>query len=353
MQNIKGSRFYYKLYEKKDGRNLHLFGRKEHSLAVTNELDAVDTQDPHLRWHPMLQQWVGYATGRQNRTFHPPKNHCPLCPVEEGGFPAEVPFADFEVAVFDNRFPSFSLDAQDVPNLGIETKPSNGKCEVIVYSPVHDGNLGQMDNSIRELLVQAWTHRYINLYQEDSIEYVMPFENRGKEVGVTLPHPHGQIYAFNYLPPNIKVMAKAFAKENVLLDLYKTTKEENNIWSDDNFVAWVPPVARFPFETWLMPNKQISGPWDMSDSDFASLADGIGQCIRKLDGLFQQKMPYIMALYAAPKGFSGQWHFHIQFLPFMRDVGKLKYLAGVEVAAGSFLVDMEPSYMAQRLREVE
>ena len=352
--DINGSKFYYEHITKNDGRSLHLFSKKKRDYKVTNELEPIDNfAQPYMCYHPLRDEWVIYSTGRQNRTFNPPKEYCPLCPVAKDAFPGEVAVEDYEVAIFDNRFTSLSLDADIAPELGIETRPAKGKCEVIVYSSEHEGNLGKMPDERRELLIQAWTHRYNELRQNPDLEFIFPFENRGKEVGVTLPHPHGQLYAFNHLPPNIKKMKAAFEKNQALLELYFTTHGENDIWADDRFVAWVPPVARYPFEVWLMPKKPMAGPWQFNDADYASMAHGLGVVQRKLDGLFGANMPYIMGLYAAPKDMDNKWHFHIQFMPFMRDKGKLKYLAGVEQALGTFLSDMAPSDMAAKLREVE
>ncbi len=354
-KQIKGSDFYYQHIQKNDGRALHLFSRKPKSYEVTEELEPVDNQNnPFMCWHPLRSEWVIYATARQNRTLNPPKEYCPLCAVKKGAFPGEVAVEDFEVAIFDNRFSSLQLTADFAPELGLETAAAVGKCEVIVYSSAHEGNLGQMGDSRRELLIQAWCHRYNELRAYEDIQFIFPFENRGAEVGVTLPHPHGQLYAFNHLPPNVEKMKQAFAKNvNVMQNLYETTKGQNTIWEDERFVAFIPPVARYPFETWIMPKKPLAGPWQFDDEDYGSLAYGLGVVQRKLDGLFGKPMPYLMGLYAAPKGLEDIWHFHIQFLPFLRDENKYKYLAGIEQHLGSFLVDVSPSDMAEKLREVK
>ncbi len=354
-KSIKGNVFHYHHVKKNDGRSLHLFSTKPKSYEVTEELEPIDNSTlPFMCWHPLRSEWVIYATGRQNRTLNPPKEYCPLCAVKKGAFPGEIAVEDFEVAIFDNRFSSLNLNKGFAPELGLKTAAALGKCEVIVYSSEHEGNLGQMGDERRELLIQAWCHRYNELRDNKDIEFIFPFEKRGKEVGVTLPHPHGQLYAFNHLPPNIEKMKQAFEKNpKVMQDLYAQTEGKNNIWEDENFVAWVPPVARYPFETWLMPKRPLAGPWQFDDADYASLAHGFGIVQRKLDGLFNQNMPYLMGLYAAPKKLENIWHFHIQFLPFLRGENKYKYFAGVEQHLGSFLVDVSPADMAKDLRNVE
>ncbi len=352
---IKGRSFFYHHIEKNDGRSLHLFSSEPKDYEVTEELEPVKSlNSSFMCWHPLRQEWVIYATGRQNRTLNPPKEYCPLCAVKKGDFPGEIAVEDFEVAIFDNRFSSLNLNESFAPELDLKTAAAIGKCEVIVYSCEHEGNLGKMDDNRRELLIQAWSHRYNKLREKEDIEFIFPFENRGKEVGVTLPHPHGQLYAFNHLPPHIKKMKKAFEENpKVMQQLYAQTEGKNNIWEDKHFVAWVPPVARYPFETWLMPKKILAGPWQFDDADYASLAHGLGVVQRKLDGLFNENMPYLMGLYAAPKNLEKSWHFHVQFLPFLRGANKYKYLAGIEQHLGSFLVDVSPIEMAKDLRKVE
>lgn len=353
--DIAGKNLYYHHISKNDGRSLHLYGNNPIKVELTHELEALEPQNSqHLRWHPLRQQWVGYATARQNRTFNPPKEYCPLCPVKKGATAGEIAVEDFEIAIFDNRFSSLSLDATIAEHFAFKTKPAIGKCEVIVYSARHDGNLGQMSDDHRALLIQAWIHRYNELRENPELRFVFPFENRGKEVGVTLPHPHGQLYGFNFLPPTIEKMKAAFEdNQKIMFEIYQQTGGENDLYHDDYAIAFVPEIARYPFETWIMPKEPVAGPWQFSGKQLSSFAKAQGVVQRKLDAVFNCNMPYIMGLYAAPSGYDDIWHFHIQYMPFLRGEHKLKYLAGIEQSMDFFLMDNAPSDMAKTLQAVK
>ncbi|WP_445681848.1 galactose-1-phosphate uridylyltransferase [Radicibacter daui] len=345
-------KLHTRTHVKPDGRNLWLYGWQEHELPVTEELEPLPPPNPHMRWHPLRQEWVAYATYRQDRTFKPPAGFCPLCPVDKGGYPGEIPFTGFEVAVFENRFPGFHLEAHGAPELVVPSAPATGRCEVMVFSSDHSGSFATLPQERRELILRVWAERFRALLGDDRIQAVMPFENRGEEVGVTLHHPHGQIYAFSFLPPVIEKMAKGFREGSQIETLLDKTRGAYEVWGDDNVTAFVPPFQRYPYEVWLAPRKRVAGPWLMEDDGLSSMASGIGEIVRRYDALFGKTFPYIMVVYAAPKGEEGHFHFHIQFLPFLRTETKLKYLAGCETGAGTFLVDVAPEWTVERLREV-
>lgn len=344
-------RVHKRIYTKPDGRKLYLYGWSPHDRPVTAELEAAGPPRPHLRWHPLRAEWVAYASHRQERTFKPPAEFCPLCPVQEGGFPGEIPFADFEIAVFENRFPAFHPDAPPPPpELVLPGGTAKGQCEVVVYSAAHGGSLAALAPERRTLLVRAWADRYRDLLANPDVAFVMPFENRGEEVGVTLHHPHGQIYAFPFVPPAVERMADSFRKAPVLLDMRAAMGDAYDVAGDERTVAFIPPCARFPSEVWVMPRAFHPGPWTFSDEDAASFAAVLGEVVARYDALYNRPMPYICVLYAAPKGEEERFHFHIQFLPFLRTADRMKYLAGCEQGAGTFLVDALPEQMVERLR---
>ena len=344
--------YFLRRHIKSDGRELRLYGRQPHTLPVTEDLSPADPPNPHLRWHPLRQEWVIYATHRQARTFMPPAEYCPLCPVKEGGFPGEIPFADFEVAVFPNRFPGMHADAHDPPGLDIPTAPSNGLCEVMVYTSDHEASFGALSADRQALVVQAWIDLYRDLMARQQVQFVMPFENRGEAVGVTLHHPHGQIYAFPFIPPVVERMVTGFRKTPELrFDLLRQAEAGLAVVGDDRMQALVPPFARFPFEVWVLPKTFHPGPGSFDAEEIRSFAGTIGRVTATYDALFGQPMPLIMLLYAAPKGAEDVFPFHVQFLPFLRDANKFKFLAGCEQGAGTFLVDVAPEEMARRLRD--
>lgn len=341
-----------RVFTKKDGRFLWLYGEKAHKLSPLPEGEGAPRATPHLRWHPLRDEWVIYAAHRQERTFLPPKEHCPLCPSRPGGFSTEIPFADFEIAVFQNRFPSLHPDAPNPPELSIPTVQGQGSCEVVVYTPEHRGSIATLTQLRQELLVQVWIDRYRELYEHDFIQFVMPFENRGEEVGVTLHHPHGQIYAYPFIPPILMQEAEAFRKGPAICALIPKL---NNyiVVQDETMIAFAPPFARFPYEVWITPKQHLPGPWEFTELEIRDFARILGDVVNRYDRLFDRPFPYVMAMHAAPKGEEESFHFHVEFYPRMRAVGKLKYLAGTEVGAGAFAADILPEDAARRLREAE
>lgn len=337
---------------KKDGRSLFLYGLSPNTLPALDEGELTGHPQSHSRWHPLRQEWVVYAASRQSRTFLPPKEFDPLAPSKPGGFPTEIPFENFEIAVFQNRWPSLSPRAGEAPdNLPVPTRDAHGDCEVIVFTPEQTGSLATLSQAHRELLVRVWADRYRDLYSRPNIEYVMPFENRGEQIGVTLHHPHGQIYAYPWVPPILQKELEAFRKSPVLLDLIPKL-EPYTVLEDDHTLAIIPPYARYPYEVHVFTKQFSPGPWAFSETQTQSFAGILGQTVQKLDNLFGKPMPYIMALHAAPKGAEDVFHFHIEFYPALRTTDKLKYLAGTEIAAGTFAMDALPEETAKVLREV-
>ena len=347
--------FYCREHIKSDQRRLWLYSTRLHDLPVTHDLAPLPPPNPQMRWHPLRDEWVAYATHRQDRTFLPPPGFCPLCAVQQGAYPGEIPFADFEVAVFQNRFPGFHLDATHSPNPGlpIPTAPAIGQCEVVVFSADHSGSLATLGQARREVIVRAWADRIQKLMADPRIKAVMPFENRGQEVGVTLHHPHGQIYAFSFLPPVIEKMAAAFRKSSVLEDLWAKVGDNYQVDGDAHITAFVPPFQRYPYEVWVAPRRRVPSPDQLTDAETSALAAMLGRVVARYDALFNKPFPYILLLYTAPKGEESQFHFHIQFLPYLRTESKLKYLAGCETGAGTFLVDSAPESTVAQLREVQ
>ena len=196
---------------KADGRMLRLYGHTPHSLDPLTE----ETEDlPHggeIRHHPLRDEWNVYAAHRQNRTFKPAASDDPLAPSKSGGPPTEVPFEDFELAIFDNKFAAFHPRANEAAELaGVDIAPARGKCEVVIYGPEAEGNLHSIGQDRRRILLSALLDRYESLFAT-GCQYVLPFENRGDEVGVTLHHPHGQIYGFERTPRVQQRAVDAFA----------------------------------------------------------------------------------------------------------------------------------------------
>ncbi|MFL5453144.1 MAG: galactose-1-phosphate uridylyltransferase, partial [Myxococcales bacterium] len=195
---------YKRALTKPDGRRLILYGAKAEPPELPAPSPGMSPAHPatHLRWHPLRGEWVAYASHRQNRTFLPPPEYNPLAPTVDPEHPTEVPSGNWEVAVFENRFPTLTGHAEEpAPPAIVPTRPGKGACEVVVFTQDPNASLGALPLWHLEELLEVWADRYRELGEREDIDYVMPFENRGVEVGVTLHHPHGQIYAYPFIPP--------------------------------------------------------------------------------------------------------------------------------------------------------
>lgn len=319
--------------------------------------------NPHLRWHPLRGEWVAYASHRQERTFLPPPEYNPLAPTKDPQFPTELPPGQYDIAVFDNRFPSMIPTAHNPPELMVETLPANGVCEVVVFTQDPKAALASLALDHLELLFQVWGDRSSALGSQPQIQYVLPFENKGVEVGVTLHHPHGQIYAYPFVPPVPARMGEcqhAYYEQQqrgLLPDLIQKEIEDNQriLYRDQWAMAWVPICARYPYEVWIAPLQPTATFMDLTPEQRRGLARALKTVTLKYDGLWSRSFPYLMAWFQAP--LDGQphpeWHLHAEFYPPYRTRDRLKYLAGTELAAGMFASDTLPETKAQDLQAVE
>ena len=315
-----------------------------------------------LRWHPLRREWVMTATHRMERTFLPPPSECPLCPSKEGR-QTEIPREDFDIVVFENRFPSLfpNPPAPSVSSSELyKVKPSRGVCEVIVYTPEHTGSLATQSLERIYRLFLVWQDRFRELSKLPYVRYVYIFENKGKEVGVTLHHPHGQIYAFPFIPPVIQNEIRSLREHKrkkgrcLICDIGEREKEENRVIIESPFhIAFVPFFARWPYEVFLMPKTHIPSLDEYDEEKLFDLAQILKAVLLKYDNLFSFSLPYMMVMHQRPsKDKSGLFHYHIEFYPPYRSKDKLKYLASVESGAGNFINDSHPEDKAKELREL-
>jgi len=317
-----------------------------------------------LRWNPILKQWVIIATHRQNRTYKPPKDYCPLCPTKKGGLSTEVPAEDYDIVVFENKFPS--LQKESLETIGSDSKffkhgKAQGICEVVLFTSDHDGIMSEKPLSRYIKLVKVWRDRYRELGAKDFIDYVFIFENKGEEVGVTLHHPHGQIYAYPFIPPIIEQelnSSKEYLEKEGECLFCKNLEEEKKdgrriIISNDSFTALVPFSASYTYEVHIYTNKHLPSFNDFSEKEEIDLAAILKTILMKFDNLFGFTFPYIMAIHQQPTNGTGKEysHFHIEFYPPYRTKDKLKYLAGSELGAGTFINNCLPEEKAEGLRD--
>lgn len=350
---------------KPDGRKLTLYSRREIAgdLIAPSPSNEPVQANPHLRWHPLRGEWVAYASYRQGRTFMPPPEYNPLAATRDANNPTELPSGDYDIAVFDNRFPSLTPASHDAPVSIVPTLPANGQCEVVVFTQDASTSLGELPLGQIELLFEVWGDRTREIARSDSIQYVLPFENRGVEVGVTLHHPHGQIYAYPFIPPVPAAIHKNelhYYQQNdsgLLADLIQAEikLDERVIYRGEYAIAFVPAWARYPYEVWLAPIDATPDFVSLAPAARADMARALKTVLLKFDGLWQRPFPYLMAWYQAPTDGSPhpECHLHAEFYPPYRSRDRLKYLAGTELAAGMFANDALPEEKARELQAIK
>jgi UDPglucose--hexose-1-phosphate uridylyltransferase len=316
-----------------------------------------------LRWNPLLGEWLVTATHRQDRTFLPPDDFCPFCPTREDGFPTEVPAPHYDIAVFENRFPSLKSDPEPPAVKASElypVRPAQGVCEVVLYSPNHNSSLAQEPVEQILKLVHVWTDRFLELGALPFIKYVFVFENKGEAIGVTLHHPHGQIYAYPFIPPRIareleqslahqKTTGRCLVCDVVAAEL---SDARRTVAENDSFVAVIPFFARWPYEIHIYSRRHLQAIDELTPAEQLDLAAILKTVLVAFDKLFNLSFPYMMVIHQRPVDGERHdyYHFHIEFYPPLRTANKLKYLAGSETGAGMFINDSLPEEKAAELR---
>jgi UDPglucose--hexose-1-phosphate uridylyltransferase len=269
--------------------------------------------------------------------------------------------------VFDNKNPSLRLPDGDwaLPDIvGPDTDKGTaaGKCEVICFTADHGQSFKDLSTERIRVLLEAWIDRTRELSKEKFIAHITPFENRGEEVGVTLAHPHGQIYAYSYIPPKVSRMLEIAKKHKertgkVLFDevLAREIKDEERVVAENaHWVAYVPYAARYSFEIHVAPKVSVADLGGLSQEVADAFPSIAKEVLQRLDGVFDIPMAYIAAWHQAPvREGRDLLRLHWQITSVRRAPGKLKYLAGSESSMGAFIMDLYPEQSAAQLREVK
>lgn len=268
------------------------------------------------------------------------------------------------MAVFENRFPTLAPHAvSSGEEFYVPMRSGVGACEVVVFTQNPATSLGQLPLWQVELLIEVWAERCKELGASQDIHYVMPFENRGVEMGVTLNHPHGQIYAYPFIPPvaarELELQRAHYEKHGrgLMEDIIKNEISDGRrmIVSNADAVAFVPVCARYPYETWIAPKRPLPSLSALSSPERSALARALKTVLLKFDGLWKRPFPYLMVVHQAPTDERAypEAHVHFQIYPALRAPGRLKYLAGTELGAGMFANDAIPEAKAEELKAVE
>lgn len=366
-----------------DGRELIYYDDPETMLGPDRAIDARDLaprpDTATMRRDVLTGDWVSIAAARQNRAFLPPAHLDPLAPQTPTN-PSEIPSL-YDVAVFENKSPSFgpalavahggapagplgealvgtdpprNLDDLVAPGLG-RTRTSVGRCEVVCFSPEHSGSFGSLSATRARTVIEAWADRTAALSALPGVEQVFPFENRGEAIGVTLPHPHGQIYAYPYITPRTTSLLASIDREGP--DLFARILEferagDRVILEGEHWTAFVPFAARWPIEIHLLPHRHVADFAETTDAERDELAPLYLRLLRGVDALYDSPTPYIAAWHQAPvhRG-RDTARLHLQLTSPRRAADKLKFLAGSEAAMGAWIGDIPPETAAAKLSD--
>ncbi len=349
-----------------DGRDLFYYDDAGSTLPKVRRPDARHL-DPRpltatMRQDPLTGEWISIAAARQNRAFLPPADQDPLAPATPSN-PSEVP-DEYDVAVFENRSPSFGPElgsadvgsaALDLEGIGLgRTAPAVGRCEVVCFSPLSFGSFAELSESRARTVVEAWADRTAALSAMPGIQQVFVFENRGEAIGVTLHHPHGQIYAYPYVTPRTKrVIESIGAFGPGLFDSILEFERHSDrvVLSGEHFTAFVPFAARWPLEVHVLPHRHIPDLAATSEPEREELSALYRRLLRGMDAIYDTPTPYIAAWHQAPVTVArDDIRLMLQVTSPRRAESKLKYLAGSEAAMGAWIGDILPEQAADTIR---
>lgn len=342
--------------------------------AAVQKTIAAKTAVWEERWHPLREEWVVVAAHRQNRPWsgetlehahkHTPEyvEDCYLCPRNErvSGSRNE----DYTgVYVFDNDLPCVGANAPahlDAPSGIYKNRPATGVARVICYSPKHNLSLAELNAREIENVIAVWQKQYTELARRERVNHVLIFENKGESVGVSNPHPHGQIYATNFVFKTIETEANAAQRHfketgrTLFEDIIRAEQQDGRriIFENECAIAFLPYFARYAYEVYVAPKRAYRSVAGLNDREAADFAEALKTVLVKYDNLWKMPFPYVMPLHNAPTdgGSYDGFHFHIQFHPPLRKPNLLKYLAGPEIGGGNFLSDTSPEEKAEELQ---
>lgn len=347
-----------------DGRELIYFDDDGTTLGAERAIDA-RTLDPRpetamMRQDVLTGEWISIASARQNRAFLPPADQDPLAPATATN-PSEVP-SNYDVAVFENRSPSFGpaigaeFTLEQLSDIGLgRALPSIGRCEVVCFSPEHEGSFGTLSENRARTVIEAWADRTAFLSALPGVQQVFPFENRGEAIGVTLLHPHGQIYSYPYITPRTQRLVESidrFGPDLFASILESEQSSERVVLSGKHWTAFVPFAARWPIEVHMLPHRHIPDFAATNEEERDELAGLYLKLLRGIDALYSTPTPYIAAWHQAPVNVArADIRLMLQLTSPRRAESKLKYLAGSEAAMGAWIGDVTPEASAEFIRQ--
>ncbi|MCO6042044.1 galactose-1-phosphate uridylyltransferase [Thermococcus alcaliphilus] len=307
-----------------------------------------------LRYNPLTGQWIMVSAVRRNRPWRP-RDFCPFCPgTEETGY-------GWEVLLLPNRFPMLSFDAPKPEQEEFYIKArAIGQCSVIVETPEHElRDLDELPKKQMTKVVELWREVTAKLMENSRVAYLAIFRNKGEEIGVSLTHPHGQLYALPFIPLKARLKIEnsrnyyhRFGECLFCRILKEEANEERAIYENESFIAFMPFFASWPFEIHVYPKRHVQYLTQLNSKETRNLADVLQVATGSLNEVLERDMPYAMMVFQAPfKGKYSFYHLHIEFYPILRDNRKIKYTAGIELGTWEFTYDGIPEENAEKLKE--
>lgn len=327
------------------------------------------------RWHPLREEWVIIAAHRQNRPWTgatiEQKNRavpaylsdCYLCPGNSRVSGVTNP-AYTKTYIFDNDHPCVDVNAPQ--NVAVKppyrSRPAQGFARVICYSPLHNLTMAEMSTAAIAEIAQVWQQQTLDLGKQEQVQHVLCFENKGEIVGVSNPHPHGQIYATNFVFKTVQEELMATQRyfqetgHTLFADIIAAEQTDGRrvLYEDEQVIAFVPYFARYAYEVYIASKRQAASIHALNDAEILSLASALKNVTVRYDNLWQMSFPYVLSLHQAPSdgGDYRQYHFFIALHPPLRRPDLQKFLAGPEIGGGNFVSDTLPEAKAAELLAV-
>lgn len=290
-----------------------------------------------LRYNPLLRDWTMVSAKRSKRP-HMPKTGCPFCPGS-----GKVP-ENYDVHLYHNDFPVLSSQPPVPDEVGgslYKTKEAVGKCEVVLYSPDHDATIPDLSRDHMKKLVDLWTNTFADLEEDSNHNYVMIFENRGEEVGVTMPHPHGQVYAYPFIPLKVKTELESCRnyyetnRRNMFDDMIQEEQRfgERIILENEHFIAYIPFFTDYPYGVFVVSKENKTAITQFEEEEKSALGEILQNVVGGMDQVFDRLFPYMMVMHQRPSNgekVDDYYRFHIEFYPPLRDKDKIKFNASSE-----------------------
>jgi UDPglucose--hexose-1-phosphate uridylyltransferase len=287
------------------------------------------------------------------------ESSCPFCPGSE-----DVE-GDWNVLALKNKYPSLQIDPPDPDVSGSDlfpVKPAKGICEVIIYTKDHEMTLEKLTHEHIIKLVDLWTNRFDEIGKINDIQYVFIFENTGAEIGVSIDHPHGQLYSFTFIPPRIEReldSAKEYWEKNkkcLFCDIIKSEVDDGRriVCENEDFICFIPFFTQYTYGTHVYSKRHLQCLLDFTKREKENFARILKDILGRYRKKFPDQLDYIMVFHQRPT--TGEkfdfFHFYVEFIIVQRGKGKKKYLGGVERGTGSIINASIPEERAKELREI-